>query len=136
MQYSVGRGTDGIIRITISGHLDDASFMRCCDEIEAVYKTIAKPFAIVIDVSLLDMFGVERRRRLADLEEKYREVDRRFNRGQVYVARNPVIRGAVTAIQWVSKPVYPVTVFANEKEAEVWARHQLENQDARPQRRA
>jgi len=41
------------------------------------------------------------------------------------VCRSPFTRGIVTAVHWITPPVYPYKIFGNRREGERWARQQL-----------
>ncbi len=56
---------------------------------------------------------------------------RNYVAGWSDVLHNPFIRGVITAILWVSPPVYPHKVHVSLAEAEVWCRAQLEQQPLR-----
>lgn len=116
---------DGIILVHMRGEIDDDNFDRFCDEMDQFYAPLSSPFAIVIDASMLSFVSARRRKRLADLDLKYREKDLRFNRGQAFVVRSPIVRGAVTALQWVVKAPYPVRVVETMEDGLAWAKARL-----------
>jgi hypothetical protein len=79
---------------------------------------------------MLEFLPATRRRRLAELDLKYREKDRTLNRGQAFVVGNSSVRGALTAIHWLAKPVYPVKVVETFEDGLAWAQRQLASASA------
>lgn len=66
------------------------------------------------------------RRKLAALEKRLVEHDRKHVRACGIVAPNALTRGLVTAVFWVAPPVYPYRLFEHPEPALAWVRGELE----------
>ena len=62
---------------------------------------------------------------LAERERAGADVERKYNKANAYVIANTVMRGALTAIYWLSPPQYPHAVFPTVARAEVWVKEKL-----------
>ena len=60
------------------------------------------------------------RKKAADFMSVERGRSERLCKGAVQVAQSALVRGAITAIQWVTPPPYPHAVVASWPEAIAW----------------
>jgi hypothetical protein len=70
--------------------------------------------------------NARQRKRVTEWEREHAQLIRRLNVGTALVADSALVRGAVTATRWLSKPVAPETVFANLGDAGTWCLARLE----------
>ena len=49
-----------------------------------------------------------------------------YSRGTGIISNHPVVRHAITAVNWLNAPPSPQLVFANERDAERWAAETLD----------
>lgn len=88
-------------------------------------KEVDAPFGLVVDVQRPLAFSAVQRKMIADVEKSYRHVDRRYNGGQAVVVPTAVARGVLTAVYWLSPPVYPVQAVATLEEGLEWVENSL-----------
>ena len=65
------------------------------------------------------------RKRQAEWIESNREDLRRYTKGTAFVINNPLMRGALTAIFWLTRYETPYVVVATLEAAEEWALNRL-----------
>ncbi len=116
---------DNLLIVRVSRNISDVDFNEVVGKLEAVYQALTQPFASVVDVSMLEVLSADRRKLLATMEEKYKPIDLRYNKGQAYVVASAAMRGAITALHWLSPPVYPTMTFKTFEEGLGWARAKL-----------
>lgn len=83
------------------------------------------PFGFIVDMQRPLSINSVQRRMMAAAEARYAHVDLRFNAGQALVVPTAISRGIVTAISWVSPPVYPIQTFADMDSAKIWVQEEL-----------
>lgn len=82
-------------------------------------------FVIVVDATRARTpDALERRKQAASLRE-HEALLQKHCAGAAFVISSAVIRGTLTAIQWLQPPVYETVVVATFAEAEAWARTRL-----------
>lgn len=85
-----------------------------------------QPFVSLVDARRLTSApSAKVRRTIADWENLNAERGSRFNRGVVVVTESALVRGAMTALQWLSPPRVPTTYEATIEAGESWARARL-----------
>lgn len=89
-------------------------------------------YALVTDTSFVQSATASQRRLVAESDIRLRDHDRQWCAGAGIVAKTALIRGAITAIYWISPPVYPYRVFSNLTEAVVWCRSLFEPVSVHP----
>lgn len=67
------------------------------------------------------------RRMMANAERQYAHVDRTYNAGQAVIVQSPMTRGVLTAVYWLSPPVYPYAFFSDMESAFSWLVPQFEH---------
>ena len=83
-------------------------------------------YGVVVDATgLRSVPSAAVRQRLADHEHAVADIESRYNKANAYVIASAVLRGALTAIYWVSPPRYPHAVFPSTDRAEAWVRSKL-----------
>jgi hypothetical protein len=82
-----------------------------------------RPFVHISDISLAEnMTKAGMRKKAGDFMAAERERSAKLCKGAVQVAPGAIVRGAITAIQWVTPPPYPHAVVASWDEALPWVK--------------
>lgn len=100
-----------------------AEFIVC---VEALVSAQRSPFAWVVMADAMLSTSATQRKMFADGEARMQAQDKRFCAGTAIVLSSSVIRGVVTAIYWLTPPVYPYTLCSTRGEALAWARKMLD----------
>ena len=79
----------------------------------------------ILDCSLVKAAPASQRKIFAQYERENASYNRRFNKGSAFIIPNTLVRGLLTAIYWLSPPVYPYTIVNSEAEAKRWVQEQL-----------
>ena len=83
-------------------------------------KEVDAPFSFIADMRRPLSITSKQRKMMADYEQSYVDIDRRFNAGQAVIVSNPITRGFITAIYWMSPPIYPTRIVGSMSEALHW----------------
>jgi hypothetical protein len=89
-----------------------------------------KPTAVVVDSRKMVTMSAAQRKRQAEWIDSNREDLRLFTRGTAFVINNPLMRGALTAILWLTRYETPYVVVATLEAAEEWALARLSEASA------
>jgi hypothetical protein len=101
-----------------------AAFLRVLEELVLEQHG---PYGWVHDFGRsLDAVQRDIRRQFAISQRKIADHDRKYCAGVALYVPNPVVRGVITAVYWLSPPAYPYRFFSNLAEATVWARARLQ----------
>ncbi|WP_434047306.1 MULTISPECIES: hypothetical protein [Sorangium] len=119
-----------LLIFTLPEHLDDHLFTRLHHELCAFCEATAEPYALVIDGRRVRGISAKQRQLVADTDRRLLHIDRIYNAGQAYVIGSALLRGALTAIRWLSPPVFPQEIFAHPGPAVLWARRALAHRRA------
>lgn len=98
--------------------LTDAAFERQVKELEIAFELIARHRTIgekngaLWEAPEAGSQDAKRRKRVADVLEKYRPVLAETTSGFVLVTGSPIMRGILRAIFWLAPPPYPWSVAA------------------------
>ena len=79
-----------------------------------------EPYTLLVDANQAGVPGADVRKLFADFSARNREHTRRYCRGEAYVMSSALVRGALTAVMWLSPFEYPHKVFATVAEARTW----------------
>jgi hypothetical protein len=82
--------------------------------------------AVILDASRASPLPAGLRRRQAEWNAKRTLTVIRRSAGVAFVVTNPLIRGIVTAINWLHPPPYRFTIVATLAEGEAWCSSQLQ----------
>jgi len=86
------------------------------------------PFVHISDISLAEnMSKAGMRKKAGGFMAAERERSAKLCKGAVQVAPGAVVRGAITAIQWVTLPPYPHAVVASWDEALAWVKERAKD---------
>jgi hypothetical protein len=106
---------------------------RCSDEelaemlaeVERITRSIGSPLGWVTDVSSILTATPRQRRMYAESDERLKPYDKQWCAGTAIICSGALTRGIVTAVHWMTPPVYPFKIFSSRREGERWARRQL-----------
>ena len=112
--------------VTLDG---DIEYMRRCYE-----RVFAAPnrHALVVDTTeIVKAPDAILRRQIKEFEDSHREIIREKNLGSAIVIRNTLVRGAFSALRWISPQPAPNRAFATLESAARWCIEALET-DGQP----
>jgi hypothetical protein len=107
---------------------EDAPYEEVMAFIDAWEKTATarpEPYGVVVDLTHVLRAPPAVRRAFADQDKRMAEFDRKFCAASALVVPNVFARGVVTAIFWLSPPVYPYKFFATVADGQQWVKQQL-----------
>jgi hypothetical protein len=103
----------------------DEELAQMLEDVERITKAIDSPIGWVTDISNILHATPRQRKMYAESDARLKDLDKKWCSGTAVVCRSPFTRGIVTAVHWVSPPVYPYKIFSSRREGERWARQQL-----------
>mgnify|MGYP006999982045 CR=1 FL=1 len=77
-------------------------------------------YTLLIDATHAGVPGADVRRHFAEFSIKNRAHTRGYCKGEAYVMPNALVRGALTAVMWLSPFEYPHKVVGTVNEARAW----------------
>jgi hypothetical protein len=117
--------TDGEVKIVeFVGVLDDAAFRSYLHENDALLARRER-YAIVVDASRSGVIDSAQRKLQAEWMLQHERELRLFCAGIAFVITNPLVRGALTAITWLSPLPMPSIVVDRRESAISWCRQRL-----------
>lgn len=94
------------------------------DYLQASYEHVfAAPVrhALIVDTTMIEKIpDATLRRRMKEFEDGRRPIIRQKNIGSAIVLSNSIVRGAYTALRWISPQPAPNKAFSNVREAAQW----------------
>lgn len=115
-----------LLRQRYPANFSDSDLEAFIVSLQQVIPAIEQPFAWVVDVDAMVKSTAHQRKIMAESEKRMAEHDRMFCVGSALYVANPIIRGIVTAVFWLSPPVYPYTLVGDLKAGENWALRKLQ----------
>ncbi len=110
---------------------DESELQTYFDAFVAVHDR-EKPFVHISDISQAEnMSKAGMRKKAADFMVTERARSARLCRGSVQVASSTLLRGAITAIQWITPPPYPHAVVGTWDEAVAWVMERAKTEGMR-----
>lgn len=109
-----------IILATFRGLLTAEEFQYFLDKFEQQLQSATKR-VLISDHTELEALPVDLRKQLVEFRQANADRYPAAFYGLAYVQPTAVIRGALTATFWLSKPTVPTQVFATLGEARAWA---------------
>jgi hypothetical protein len=103
----------------------DADLVRFIDALEALVAGQRAPFAWVVLADAMLSTSAKQRKLFSEAESRMQAQDRLYCAGTAIVLTSSMVRGVVTAVYWLTPPVYPYTLCANEEQARAWAGEKL-----------
>lgn len=115
-----------IVLTTVEGDIDESNLVPYFAEFQSRVLARAQLFSSIVDATRITSAPSARVRRLiADWEVEHGAVGERYNVGVAIVTTSALVRGAMTAIQWISPPRVPTTYEATMPAAIAWAHGHL-----------
>jgi hypothetical protein len=109
-----------IIVMTFPDRTHDDELEAALRDVQRWLEEVDQPFGFIVDMRRPLSISSVQRQMIAEVEKASSAKDRRFNAGQAVVVTNAVTRGIVTAISWMSPPVYPLKVVSSIERAWHW----------------
>ncbi|MGD8607702.1 MAG: hypothetical protein PVH21_10445 [Myxococcales bacterium] len=89
--------------------------------------------ALIVDTTTIEQIpDATLRRRMKDFEDSRRPIIREKNIGSAIVLSNALVRGAYTALRWISPQPAPNKAFSNMRDAARWCIEGIEADGQRP----
>ena len=101
--------------------LNDDELGVFLDALESLVGAQREPFAWIVMADALMQSSAKQRKAFAAAEERMRDQDRVLCAGTAFVLTSAIARGAVTAVYWLSPPVYPYAICKTFDDARAWA---------------
>jgi hypothetical protein len=115
-----------IIVMTFPDHVHNDHLRAALDDVQAWLRQVDAPFGFIVDMRRPLAISSVQRQMIAEVEKASSETDRRFNAAQAVVVTNALMRGIITAISWMSPPVYPLKIVPSIERAWLWVQPQFE----------
>lgn len=116
-----------LVLVTMPGelHLDDIGYLQ--QSYEAVFAA-PKRHALIVDTStLVSVPDATLRRQMKAFEDGRRSIIREKNIGSAIVLSSAIVRGAYTALRWISPQPAPNKAFPDVPEAARWCIQGIED---------
>lgn len=114
---SVDASTWPLVVVTFRGAPSDDDLLDMFSEYERCYAR-AEPFHVINDgLGILSAPNAAQRKLIADRAREHVPMSRQWVVGSATVVANPVMRGVVTALNWLTAPAYKHTICATLPEA-------------------
>lgn len=104
----------------------------CTDaELEDYLRTVSRvlqrqlPYALVVDASRAAGFGASQRQRQAAWTKEHDGALRAYCTGIAVIITSPIVRGAMTAVLWISPLPVPYIITGTKPEAQTWVEERL-----------
>lgn len=104
---------------------NDRELVEMLALVERLVFSLRSPYAWIVDLGGVMAASASQRRLFSEHEDRTKDHDKQFNAGAALLSRSAITTGIITAVFWVSRPSYPTKVFSDIREAEGWARAQL-----------
>lgn len=118
---------------TLSGELTDADIEAYCADFEQSVLARRRRFASLVNTTRMTAAPTARQRKaLADWQTATQEIGNLYNVGIAMVLSSGLIRGALTAMNWLFPPKVKTEVFSTEAEANAYLTRVLATFDLAP----
>ena len=115
-----------LVLVTMPGQLQVEDIVYLQESYEAVFAAPTR-HALVVDTTTLETIpDATLRRRMKEFEDGRRPIIRERNIGSAIVLSNSLVRGAFTALRWISPQPAPNKAFANVRDAARWCDEGIE----------
>jgi hypothetical protein len=121
-----GASKPPIIVMTFPDRTHNEELKAALSDVQRWLEDVDRPFGFIVDMRRPLSISSVQRHMIAEVERASSAKDRRFNAGQAVVVTNAVTRGIVTAISWMSPPIYPLKVVPSVERAWDWILPQFE----------
>lgn len=93
---------------------------------EEHFLALHTPYALVANTTGAGYLSSTQRRLFAESELRTKEHDAKYLAAIGMVVGSSMLRGVITAIHWISPPVYPHKTFADVNQAIIWTQQMLD----------
>lgn len=114
-----------LYQVTFPARAEDETLNAYFKAIEAWSTRAQHSVAWVMNLTQVRAVPASQRAATAAYMRRMEAYDKLHTRATAFVISNAVIRGVLTAIFWVTPPVFPREVFAEHPAAAAWAREKL-----------
>jgi hypothetical protein len=123
-----------IVVMTVSGRVTPADLQHMMDRYDALLAEGERYFNVVIQEAGADGFDAVQRKQIADWQRSREARVKEVNVGSAIVLTSALMRGALTALEWLAPPPTPQRSFSTREEAMEWARASLRQAGIEPPR--
>ncbi len=123
-----------VVEITNPMSFTDEEWTALMSQVEQVVQRDV-PFAMINDVRQGPPPSAKQRKAIANLYREHVELVKRNWMGTAVITSSSLVKGAITALNWLMPPPHPVKVHSNYEDGERWAFEQLGLSTAWPPRR-
>ena len=121
----ITRITGPLYMMSLPSQFSDEELTAALEDTYQIGMSFTSPYGWVCDLSHLLKTTASQRKIWADNDKRMIDQDRRLCAGAGVFVTSKLAMGVVTAVFWISPPVYPLRVFNDRVSAEAWARQQL-----------
>jgi hypothetical protein len=114
-----------LFQVSYPSEVTDEALTIMLEDLERIIFAMTAPYAWVVDLGRTLGATAKQRKMQAESELRLREHNRQHCAGVGLHVGNSVMRGVVTAVFWLSPPVYPYCITETLEEAQRWAREAL-----------
>ena len=114
-----------LFQVSYPSEVTDEALTLLLEDLERVMFAMSSPYAWVVDLGRTLGTTARQRKMQAESELRLKEHNRKHCVGVGVHVGNAVMRGVVTAVFWLSPPVYPYRITGTLEEAQRWAREAL-----------
>jgi len=115
-----------VVSLTFPPDTSDGNVAEAFASLTAWMERVDRPYMFLIRADRVLSLTATQRRLMAEAEQGYAHIERRFNAGQAVVIQSVVQRGIFTAFTWISPPVWPYEITASAADAFAWLDRQWE----------
>lgn len=108
-----------LVLIRLTGTLADDEFRKYLDDVARLVDRAA-PFVTLTDTRRSPPPSARQRRMANELIERERETTQRWLIAMGLVIDHALIRGAISAINWVTKPAVPMETYPEPERVHAW----------------
>ena len=118
LQFDVSMWPLAMVTMPAVIRVEDIEYLKASYEVLFAAPT---RHALIVDTTLIEKIpDAELRRRMKHFEDSRRPIIREKNIGSAIVLSNSLVRGAYTALRWISPQPAPNKAFANVRDAARW----------------
>lgn len=104
---------------------NDSELAAFVAALEVLVGSQRAPFAWVVMADAILSTSARQRKMMADADARMQPQDKKFCAGTAIVLTSSVARGVVTAVYWLTPPVYPYVICPTEAAGRAWAQARL-----------
>jgi len=114
-----------LVHLASKPRTNDEDIARFLKNLEVVLRSRHGPFAVVHDFRGTKELSAKQRRSISDHLKQNTETYRLRCVGYAFVFDDPALRGALTAIFWMTPPPYQHRIFPDVRSADAWVTSRL-----------